>query len=406
MRPTFVIVGANLAGASAAITLRDEGFDGQIVLIGAEPDLPYERPPLSKAYLRGEVPFEKTLVRPADFYREHNIDLRLGVRVSKVDVVVRRLECTGDERVPYDALLIATGGRNRRLPIPGFDLDGVYDLRTRHHADRIRAEMAPGRRAVIVGMGFIGSEVAASLRTAGVDVVAIEPAKTPLLRVLGEEIGGVVGRLHRDHGVRAIFGDTVVRFEGAGRVERVLTKSGTQIDCDFAVVGLGIEPATEVVAGTAVRVDNGILVDELCRTNVDGVFAAGDVANHFHPVFGRHLRVEHWQNALKQGAAAARSMMGKGQPYDEIHWFWSDQYDANLQYAGFHTKWDQLILRGSLDRRDFVAFYLNGPRIDAAVALNRPKDIRLVIPLIKRRVVVDLENLRDPNVDLRKLATA
>lgn len=405
MGPTFVILGANVAGASAAITLREEGFEGRILLIGAEPELPYERPPLSKGYLRGEVPFEKTLVRPAAFYGERGIEMRLGVRVLKMEVAARQLECAGGERIPYDAVLVATGGRNRRLPIPGLDLSGVYDLRTRHDADRIRAEIAPGRRAVVAGMGFIGSEVAASLRTAGVDVVAIEPFKAPLLRVLGEDIGGVVGRLHRDHGVRTLFGDTVVRFEGNTRIERVVTKSGTQIECDFVVVGVGIEPATDVVSGTPVRVDNGILVDELCRTNVEGVFAAGDVANHFHPVFGRHLRVEHWQNALKQGAAAARSMMGKGQPYDEIHWFWSDQYDVNLQYAGFHTTWDQLVVRGSLDQRDFIAFYLNGGRIDAAVALNRPREIRMVMPLIKQRRVVDVERLRDPHVDLRTIGS-
>lgn len=405
MRPAFVIVGANLAGASAAIALRDEGFDGDIVLIGAEADLPYERPPLSKAYLRGEVPFESFLVRPAAFYRERGIDVRLGVRVTRADVAARRVECETGERVPYDALLVATGGRNRRPPIPGLDLEGVYDLRTRHDADRIRAAMAPGRRAVVVGMGFIGCEVAASLRMAGLDVVAVEPETTPLLRVLGPEVGAVVRRLHEDRGVRAHFGDAVARFEGAGRVERVVTRSGRTIECDFAIVGVGIEPATEIVAGTPVAVENGIVVDELCRTSVDGVFAAGDVARHFHPVFGRHLRVEHWQNALKQGAAAARSMLGRGRPYDEVHWFWSDQYDVNLQYAGFHTSWDRLVVRGSLEAHDGIAFYMNGPRIDAAVALNRPKEIRLAMPLIRRRVEVDPEALRDPDADLRRLAS-
>jgi 3-phenylpropionate/trans-cinnamate dioxygenase ferredoxin reductase subunit len=405
VRPAFVIVGANLAGASAAIALRDEGFDGDIVLIGAEADLPYERPPLSKGYLRGEVPFESFLVRPAAFYQERGIDVRLGVRVTRADVAARRVEYETGERVPYDALLVATGGRNRRPRIPGLDLEGVYDLRTRRDADRIRAAMAPGRRAVVVGMGFIGCEVAASLRMAGLDVVAVEPETTPLLRVLGPEVGAVVRRLHEDRGVRAHFGDAVARFEGAGRVERVVTRSGRTIECDFAIVGVGIEPATEIVAGTPVAVENGIVVDELCRTSVDGVFAAGDVARHFHPVFGRHLRVEHWQNALKQGAAAARSMLGRGRPYDEVHWFWSDQYDVNLQYAGFHTSWDRLVVRGSLEGHDGIAFYMNGPRIDAAVALNRPKEIRVAMSLIRRRVEVDPEALRDPDADLRRLAS-
>jgi 3-phenylpropionate/trans-cinnamate dioxygenase ferredoxin reductase subunit len=405
VRAGFVIVGANLAGASAAIALRDEGFDGDIVLIGAEPDLPYERPPLSKGYLRGEVPFESFLVRPAAFYQERGIDVRLGVRVTRADVAARQVECETGERVPYDALLVATGGRNRRPPIPGLDLEGVYDVRTRRDADRIRAAMAPGRRAVVVGMGFIGCEVAASLRMAGLDVVAVEPETTPLLRVLGPEVGAILRRLHEDRGVRAHFGDAVARFEGAGRVERVLTRSGRAIECDFAIVGVGIEPATEIVAGTPVAIDNGIVVDEFCRASVDGVFAAGDVANHFHPVFGRHLRVEHWQNALKQGAAAARSMLGRGRPYDEVHWFWSDQYDVNLQYAGFHTSWDRLVVRGSLEAHDGIAFYMNGPRIDAAVALNRPKEIRVAMSLIRRRVEVDPEALRDPDADLRRLAS-
>ena len=406
MPQTFVIIGASLAGATAAITLRDEGFDGRIVLVGAESDLPYERPPLSKAYLRGEAPFDKALVRPPDEYDERRIELRMGTRVRRIDPESHAVELEGGERLAYDAVLVATGGRNRRLPIPGLDLEGVYALRTRADADRIRGEIAPGRTAVVVGMGFIGSEVAASLRASDVALTAIEPASAPLVRVLGDEIGAAIARLHQDHGVRTVFGDTVVRFEGDGRVSRVVTKNGETIDCDFAVVGVGIEPATEVVSGTSVAVDNGIVVDEFCRTNADGVFAAGDVASHFHPVFGRRMRVEHWQNALKQGAAAARSMMGKGLPYDEVHWFWSDQYDLNIQYAGFHTSWDQLVIRGSLDARDCIAFYMNGGRIDAAVAFNRARDIRRTMPLIKQRRPVDVDRLRDADVDLRTLGRA
>jgi 3-phenylpropionate/trans-cinnamate dioxygenase ferredoxin reductase subunit len=401
---TCVIVGASLTGATAALTLRDEGFDGRIVLVGAESDLPYERPPLSKSYLRGESPFDKALVRPASEYADRGIELRLGARVRRVDTDARQVELESGERIGYDAVLIATGGRNRRLPIPGLDLQGVYDLRTRADADRIRTEIAPGRRAVVVGMGFIGSEVAASLREAGVLVTAIEPGSAPLVRVLGEDVGRAIARLHADHGVRPIFGDTVVRFEGEGRVARVVTKNGESIECDFAVVGVGIEPVTHVVAGTPVRVDNGIVVDEYCRTNVAGVFAAGDVANHFHPVFGRHLRVEHWQNALKQGAAAARSMLDRGQPYSEVHWFWSDQYDVNVQYAGHHTTWDPLVVRGSLEAHNAIAFYMNGGRIDGAVALNRSKDLRKTIALIRQRRVVDVDRLGDDAVDLRTLA--
>ena len=406
MPQTFVIIGASLAGATAALTLRDEGFDGRIVLVGSEPDLPYERPPLSKTYLRGEAPFDKALVRAAEDYDQRRIELRTGTPVRRIDAAARAVVLDSGERIAYDAALVATGGRNRRPPIPGLDLAGVYDLRTHADADRIRGEIAPGRAAVVVGMGFIGSEVAASLRAADVAVTAIEPARAPLVRVLGDEIGAAIARLHQEHGVRTIFGDTVVRFEGESHVSRVVTKNGETLECDFAVVGVGIEPATDVVSGTPIAIDNGIVVDEFCRTNVAGVFAAGDVASHFHPVFGRRMRVEHWQNALKQGAAAARSMMGIGRSYDEVHWFWSDQYDLNLQYAGFHTSWDQLVVRGSLEARDCVAFYMNDGRIDAVVALNRARDVRRAMPLIKQRRIVDVERLRDDAVDLRTLARA
>jgi 3-phenylpropionate/trans-cinnamate dioxygenase ferredoxin reductase subunit len=405
-RQTIAIVGASLTGASAAATLREEGFDGRVVLLGAEPQLPYDRPPLSKAYLRGTTPFEKTLLRPAEFYREKDIELMLSTTVTRVDAEKRRLELAGGERLEFDSVLIATGGRNRRFPIPGLDLPGVYDLRTVADADRIREVIAPGRRAVVVGLGFIGAEVASSLRECGVEVVAIEPFKTPLFRALGEEIGHVVEGLHRDHGVDMILGDAVAAFEGNGRVERVVTRDGRRVECDFAVFGLGIEPAADVVAGSGVHVDNGIVVDDLCRTNVPGVFAAGDVANHYHPVCARQMRVEHWQNGVKQGAAAARTMLGRGRTYDEVHWFWSDQYDANIQYAGFHVPWDQVVVRGSLAERKFLAFFLTAGRVESAVAINQGRDLRRAFPLIRARVPVDPASLADPQVDLRTLVPA
>ncbi len=222
-------------------------------------------------------------------------------------------------------------------------------------ARHIRKEMVAGRRVVVVGMGFIGSEVAASLRQEGLDVVAIDPSKTPLFRVLGEAVGETIADRHRAHGVRTIFEDKVAAFEGTRRVASVVTKAGLRLECDFVIVGIGIEPAVDMVRASDIQLDNGVVVDEYCRTHVSGVCAAGDVANHYHPVFGRHIRVEHWQNAIKQGAAAARNMLGKPVAYDEVHWFWSDQYDANLQYAGFHTKWDQLVVRGRLDSDSYLA---------------------------------------------------
>ena len=407
MPETLVIVGANLTGGGAAATLRQEGFDEKVVLIGAELHAPYERPPLSKQYLRGEASFEQSLVQSPDYYDENGIETRFGVRATRVHAAEKVVELESGERVSYDKLLIATGGRNRRFPIPGLDLEGVYDLRTVDDCDRIRAESTPGRRAVVVGMGFIGSEVAASLRQLGVEVVAVERDPVPLRRVLGEEVGRVMAGIHRDHGATLIFEDTVAAFEGeGGRVGRVRTGHGRLIECDFVVMGLGIEPVTELLADTGAEIDNGIVVDEYCRTGVEGIYAAGDVANHYHPVFDRRIRVEHWQNALKQGPAAARSMIGKGEPYDEVPWFWSDQYDYNLQYAGYHTEWDELVVRGSMEARNFVAFYRKGGRVLAAVAVNRGRDLRRSMRLIKAQRPVDTTKLRDPDVDLRTLVEA
>jgi 3-phenylpropionate/trans-cinnamate dioxygenase ferredoxin reductase subunit len=403
MGPRFVIIGANLAGALAAVTLRQEGFDGDVNLIGAERHPPYERPPLSKQYLRGEIAFEKTLVRPAPFYDDNRIDTLLGVRATRVNPRDRTVELDSGRHLHYDKLLIATGARNRRPPIPGLELPGIFDLRLVTDADALRNQVVAGRKAVVIGMGFIGCEVAASLRTKGVDVVSIDRSPTPVFRALGTEVGVVVDAIHRDHGVETIPDDFVTRFEGAGRVERVVTKRGHAIECDFAVVGLGVEPVVDLVDGSGIEVQNGIVVDEHCRSSIVDIYAAGDLANHYHPIFGRLMRVEHWQNAMQQGAAAARNMLGKQESYGAVHWFWSDQYDFNLQYAGFHEKGDQFVVRGSLQKRDFLAFFLKAGRIHAIIALNRGKDLRRAMPLIKARQIVDPSQLEDEDVDLRSL---
>ncbi len=282
-----MIVGASLAGATAAATLRDEGFDGDLVLIGSEPAFPYERPPLSKTFLRGESTIQEAMVRPEAFYADNRIETRFGTTVLGVDAAARTIAVAGGDPIGFDSLLIATGARNRRFPIPGIDLPGVLDLRTLGDAARIRAEMVPGRRVVMAGMGFIGSEVAASLRQRGLEVHVVAGGKAPLDRVLGEEVGRVLEGIHRDHGVEMTFDDQVTGFEGNGRVRAVTTANGLRLDCDFVVLGLGVEPVTDFLDGSGIDVDDGVLVDEHCRSNVDGVFAAGDVARHFHPVFGR-----------------------------------------------------------------------------------------------------------------------
>ena len=402
----FVVLGGGLTGASAAIALRKYSVDARVTLIGDENEAPYERPPLSKGYLRGEVPIEELLVRPREFYTQHTIDTVFGTRACRIDTKRRLVHLDDGRRMTFDRLLIATGARNRRPPIPGIDLHGVHQLRTIRDATRLRADMQPGRKAVVVGMGFIGCEVAASLRHHQVEVVSIDPGPTPLARVLGETIGGMLAALHVSYGVHTIFNDTVAAFEGNGRIGRVITKAGLRIPCDFAVVGVGVEPVVDLLDGSGVRLDNGVVVDQHCATSIDGIYAAGDVANHFHSLFGRHIRVEHWQNAMRHGDTAARNMLGERVVYDDIPWFWSDQYDANIQYAGHHTGYDDLILRGRLDGTSYAAFYMNSGVIDAVVGVNNAKDVRRTLPLIKARLAVDPDQLRNENVDLRSLASA
>jgi 3-phenylpropionate/trans-cinnamate dioxygenase ferredoxin reductase subunit len=403
-KPICVVVGANLTGGAAATTLRSEGFEGRIILIGEESHPPYERPPLSKEYLRGEDTFGSALLHPVSWYEENDVTLLLGRRAVAIEPREREVLLEDGEPVRYDKVLVATGGRNRPLPIPGRDLDGVHDLRTVEDADRIRAETAPGRsKALVVGAGFIGCEVAASLRKMGMDVEVVEYFELPLVRVVGPVVARVYEAIHRDNGVRFHFGHSAARFEGSGRVGRLVTDRGEGIECDFAVVGVGIQPATEVVEGSGVLVENGILVDEFCRTNVEGIYAAGDVANHFHPLFERRMRVEHWDNALKQGAAAARSMMGLAIPFDDPHWFWSDQYEHNLQYMGFAQEWDEFVIRGSLEERAFAGFYLKDGVVQAAVGVNRGKEVRRSAGLIRSHAPVEPAALSDEDVDLRRL---
>jgi len=410
-RPPIVIVGASLAGGTAAVTLREEGFDGDIVLIGAETQLPYNRPPLSKGYLRGQERFEDQLVKPASYYAEQRIQLKLGVRATAIDAKQKLVELEGGERVPYDRLLVATGGRNRTFSVPGATLAGVYQLRTVADCDRIRAAVAPGRRAVVIGFSFIGSEVSASLRQLGVEVVAIESSRVPLARVLGNDVGQVLADIHREKGVELISEDSVDALEGSGRVARVRTKKGRVLECDLVVAGIGIQPNAELLGAAGAQVDNGVLVDERCRTSLPDVFAAGDVANHLHPLFGR-LRVEHWNNGYQQGAAAARSLLGRGGPYDYVHTFWSDQYEHVIEYVGFAASWERFVFRGRPESRKFLGFYLKDGVVRAAMGLDRggdPEDpkgeseLKAAVEMVRRRTRIDPAKLADESIDLRSL---
>ena len=396
----IVIVGAGQAGATAAGTLRDRGYDGEIVLIGEEPLTPYERPPLSKEYLRGES--EHRWVRPQGWYADNSVDARLGVRAERVNVADRAVELAGGERVEFDQAVIATGSRNRRYDWPGLDLPGVYDLRFAPDADEIRAAAKAGSKAVLVGMGFIGAEVAASLRQLGLDIAVVEFAATPLERVLGPELGGAIESLHRDHGIEMHFREGAERFEGDGRFEALVTNTGRRIKGDLAVVGVGVEPVTEVAAASDVPVDNGIPVDATLRTAVEGVWAIGDVARHDHPVFGP-VRVEHFDNAVKMGEHVAKNLLGANQVFDDAHWFWSDQYDAQIQMSGFAMKWDRTVIRGSVEDRSFAAFLLNEGQLLSTFSMNWKFDVRRSMPLIVSKAHPDPEQLADPEFDLRRL---
>jgi 3-phenylpropionate/trans-cinnamate dioxygenase ferredoxin reductase subunit len=370
-----VILGAGMSGGVAAKTLREEGYTGRLVLIGNEPGVPFGRPPLSKTYLRGEESLEGWLVKPPEWYDQHDVEWRRAT-ATRIDAAAHQVELADGAPINYARLLIATGGRNRRPAIPGVELPGVHQLRSVADCDAIKQVARPGRRAVIVGMGFIGSEVAASLTQLGLSVAGVMPGAAPLDSVLGPEMGEVMGGIHRDAGVELLPGDEVVRFEGTDSLARAITKRGRAIECDFAVVAVGIQPNVEVVQSANVAIDNGVLVDVACRTNVPDIFAAGDVANHMHPLFGR-VRVEHYNNAEKQGAAAARSMLGSDAPFSYLYTFWSDQYEHKLEYVGHVRKWDEFVVRGSLQRRKLIGFYLEAGVLKAAVGLDRGDDPEL-----------------------------
>jgi len=403
---THVIVGASLAGAKAAETLREEGFEGRVVLVGSEEERPYERPPLSKDYLRGEVGREKVYVHEENFYVEHEIELQLGRTAVGLDTQSCELELDGGERLSYDRLLLTTGAEPRRLSVPGAELDGVLYLRSVSDSDALREGFDRGGAVVVVGAGWIGAEVAASARQRGLDVTVIEPASVPLERVLGKEIGAVYGEIHVDHGVRMLMGTGVEALEGDGAVERVRTSDSRVIDCDFVVVGVGVQPRTALAADAGLAIWNGVLVDERLRTNAPGVFAAGDVANAQHPFYDEPIRVEHWANALNQAPAAARNMLGQSIPYDRLPYFFSDQYDVGMEYSGLARGCDRVVVRGDPTEREFVAFWMFQDRVMAGMNVNVWDVTDPIRRLIGERIPVDDRQLADIDLPLDQLAAA
>ncbi|GAA5612640.1 NAD(P)/FAD-dependent oxidoreductase [Streptomyces platensis] len=402
----FLIAGAGLAGAKAAETLRKEGFDGPLVLVGDEHERPYERPPLSKGYLLGTAERESAYVHPPEWYAEHEVDLRLGQAVTALDPAGHEVTLADGSRLGYAKLLLATGSTPRPLPVPGADLDGVHSLRRLPDSDRLKELFRSASRIVVIGAGWIGLETTAAARTAGVEVTVLESAALPLLRVLGPEAARVFAKLHTDHGVELRCGVQVAEITGTnGAVDGVLLADGSRIGADAVIVGVGITPNTSQAAAAGLKVDNGVVVDErLCSSHPD-VFAAGDVANAYHPVLGRHLRVEHWANALHQPQTAARAMLGQDVRYDRLPYFFTDQYDLGMEYTGYAEPegYDRVVFRGDVDAREFIAFWCSGGRVLAGMNVNVWDVTDPIKALVLSGQAVDPGQLADPGVPLDTL---
>jgi 3-phenylpropionate/trans-cinnamate dioxygenase ferredoxin reductase component len=400
---TFVIVGASLAGAKAAETLRAEGFDGPVVLIGDESVRPYERPPLSKDYLMGKAERDSVFVHPDGWYAEHNVDLRLDTTVTAIDRSAHQVALADGERVGYDKLLLTTGSSPRRLQQSGADLGGVHYLRRLADSDQLKAAFQSARRAIVIGGGWIGLECAAAARNAGLDVTIVESAELPLLRVLGPEAAQVFADLHRAHGVDLRTSAQVDDISGAdGQVNGVRLDDGTHLETDLVIVGIGITPNTELAEAAGLDIGDGIRADASLRTSDPDIYAAGDVVGAYHPFYGLHLRVEHWANALNQPQAAAKAMLGQQVAYDLLPYFYTDQYDLGMEYSGYVTPggYDQVVFRGDKDRREFIAFWLGDGRVLAGMNVNIWDVNEDVQALIRRGTPVDPVRLADVDIPL------
>lgn len=407
---TIVIVGASLAGAKAAEGLRTEGFSGRVVLCGEEPERPYERPPLSKGYLRGEEGSDKVFVHDENFYNRMGIELRLSCRVEGIEPTERRVTIAGGERIGYDRLLLTTGAAPRRLRLPGADLAGVHYLRTIGDSDHLREAIIAAGRIVVIGGGWIGCEVAASARQLGAEVAMVEMADLPLKHVLGPELGAFYRDVHADAGVELHLGIGVDALRGAGSVEEVVLADGTVLAAPVVAVGVGVSPRTELADAAGLALDNGVVTDEYLATGAAGIYAAGDVAAAWHPVLGRRIRLEHWSSALNQGPVAAANMAAdisgakEGQPYTKIPYFFSDQYDVGMEYSGLATSWDRIVYRGDPATRQFIAFWLAEGRLQAGMNVNIWDVAGPIADIVASRQPVDAGDLADPDVDLVQLA--
>ena len=399
---TIIIAGAAHAGGRVAQSVRANGFEGRVLLIGAEAYPPYERPPLSKQLLTTGEGMERVQLHEPAYYPEHDIELRLGTTITAIDPASRQVRFDGSVE-SYDRLVLAMGARVRRLQAPGVDLPGVVYLRDYDESRAIKAELKPGKRVTVIGGGFIGLEVAASARTSGCEVTVIELIDRLMGRAVAPEIGEYYAALHKSHGVDVRLGVGVERLEGAGRVERVVCADGGIVETDMVIVGIGIVPNVELAAEAGLEIDNGVVVDEFGRTSDPHIYAAGDLANQPSAFLGRRIRLESYQNAQDQGMTIGRNVVGEPQPYNDRLWFWTDQYDVNLQMLGSPSAWDRLVWRGDVASGRFTVFYLQGGAIVAVNTVNNGREVRLAERLMASRAQYDPDQLADPEVNLRKL---
>lgn len=404
MAQHFVIVGAGQAGAQAALTLRQQKFEGDITLLGDEPDYPYQRPPLSKKYLSGELDHQRLLLKPEKFYGDRSIETRLGAAATAIETSGQSVTLEDGSSIGYDRLLLATGSRVRRIDCPGCELPGIHYLRTRADVDDIRQEIGTGSRLVIVGGGYIGLEVAAVARSMGLEVTVLEAMERVMARVVAAEVSDFYAAEHRNAGVKLACGTAVAGFDGSARLEAVVSQDGTSYPCDLAIVGIGVLPNTELAANAGIEVVNGIVVDEYTATSADNVFAAGDCTDHPNPLLGARVRLESVANAIEQAKTAALNMLGQATRYEHLPWFWSDQYDLKLQIVGLANGPTEVVVRGNAAGRSFSAFYLDErQRVVAVDAVNQPKVFMAAKKIVQQRMAIPAEVLRDEDRDVRQI---
>lgn len=397
---TFIVVGAGHAGGRAVEALRAEAFAGRIVLVGNESHLPYERPPLSKELMQNKPGYDFPFIRKRTFYEENRVELCLGVTATELDVAARLLHLADGRKLTWDKILLTTGAQVRSLDLPGAGATNIYTLRTLDDAQSISAAIFPGARLVIIGGGFIGLEVASSAIQRGALVTVLEASDRLMSRAVASDTATALMHLHRANGVDVRLGVTVTAFNGEGKVEAVVTTNGS-VAADLVVIGIGIIPNVDLASAAGLRIDNGIIVDEYCRTTAPNVFAAGDVTNHFNPIYKRHIRLESWLNAQNQAIAAGRNMCSLNVPYASIPWLWSDQFDVNIQIAGMPWKWDEIITRGDMDALNSISFRISDGRIVGATCINRARDMAIARHLISRQTQVTPGDLADEDTPLR-----